>query len=42
MHIILKVWAKVSGGYEKLMESSPFSFVRNFSFPDWGVINPGL
>ena len=35
MHIILKVWAKINHGYEKLYECEPFLFVKAFSYPDW-------
>lgn len=42
IHIILKIWAKMNGGYENLAQCKPFSFLRAFTFPDWSIFNPGL
>lgn len=40
VHIIVKMWAKLNKGYENLKNCRSFSFIRNFSFPDWDVMNP--
>lgn len=42
VHIILKAWAKLNHGYDRMDSAPPFSFLKAFSFPDWGVFNPGL
>jgi hypothetical protein len=42
VHILLKAWAKVNGGYERLDDCEPFEFVKTFTFPDWSIFNPGL
>jgi hypothetical protein len=42
VHIILKAWAKLNRGYDRLDACEPFAFLKAFSFPDWGIFNPGL
>jgi hypothetical protein len=40
VHILIKVWAKINGGYENLYKCEAFQFIRTFTFPDWEIINP--
>jgi hypothetical protein len=42
VHIILKAWAKLNKGYDRLDTCEPFSFIKTFTFPDWAIFNPGL
>ena len=42
VHIILKAWAKLNKGYDKLDSCPPFAFIKAFSFPDWATFNPGF
>lgn len=42
VHIILKAWAKINKGYDRLDACEPFAFIKAFTFPDWAIFNPGL
>lgn len=42
VHIILKVWAKLNKGYQKMELASPFQFIKAFTYPDWSTYNPCL
>ena len=37
--ILIKLWAKLNGGYREIHSTPPFDFLEHFSNPNWKFFN---